>query len=87
MNKQYFQEVDDCIMAAYGHVTKTSFKMKNHFESVGGDAVGLMAEDGSCFMMWVEHHNTSTKRKLARQIKASNISIPDFVNKQLLLFL
>lgn len=84
--KKFFEEIDDCILAAYRHVRDTGFKMKNHFESTTGDAVGLVSEDDQYFMMWVEQHNASSKRVLARKIKALQIPIVDFVNKQLLPF-
>lgn len=87
MIKQYFEEVDDCILAAYKHVKNTNSKVKNHFESTTGDAVGLVSEDDYYFMMWIEIYNISTKRKLARRIAELNITIPDFINKQFLPFL
>jgi hypothetical protein len=85
--KQFFEEIDDCILAAYKHVKDTGYKISNYFESTTGDAVGLASEDGYYFMMWMEHHNVSQKRKLARRIRKLNISIVDFINRQLILFL
>ncbi len=87
MSITYFEDVDDCIIAAYRYVRDTGNKVKNHFTTDGGDAVGVISNDGTAFMMWMEHHNTSPKRKLARQIHEHKISIVDFINKQLLPFL
>ncbi len=77
-------------MAAYRHVTKTGSKVSNHAEVKPIDkqlTVGLLAEDGELFMMFMEDHNSSLKRKLARRINELNISIPNFINRQLLPFL
>jgi hypothetical protein len=85
-----FTEVDDCIMAAYRHVTKTGSKISDHAEIRPQDkqlTVGFLAEDGELFMMFMEDHNSSTKRKLAKQIYKLEISIPRFINSQLLPFL
>lgn len=87
MTIQYFEDVDDCILAAYKYVRDTGNKVKNHFTSEGGDAVGVIADDGTAFMMWMEHHNSSPKRKLAREIHKLKIPIVDFINRQLLPFL
>ena len=90
MERQLFTELDDCIVAAYKYVTKTGYKVENFAEFKGKDkqlTVGLKAEDGQLFMMYMECHNTSQKRKLALRIRELNISIPDFINRQLLPFL
>jgi hypothetical protein len=85
-----FTEVDDCITAAYRHVTKTGSKISDHAEIRPQDkqlTIGLLAEDGELFMMWSEDHNSSLQRKLARRIHELNITIPRFINSQLLPFL
>jgi len=87
MSISYFHDIDDCIMAAYKYVGDTGNKLQNHFSSDGGDAVGVISDDGTAFMMWVEHHNSSSRRKLTRQIVEHKITIVDFINKQLLPFL
>lgn len=80
----YFEEVDDCIMAAYDYVKRTGQKMTNHN---GEDTIGVIAEDGTSFMMRWDIHMDSDKRQLARQIHQANISVIDFINTQLLSFL
>lgn len=90
MERQFFTEVDDCIVAAYKYVTRTGHKVTAHHEYNKEDkqvTVGLRAADGQLFMMWMEDHNTSQKRKLARQIKELNIGIDEFCNRQLLPFM
>ncbi len=87
MTIQYFEDVDDCILAAYRYVRDTGNKVKSHFTTEGGDAVGVISDDGTAFMMWMEHHNTSQKRKLARKIHELKMTVVDFINKQLLPFL
>jgi hypothetical protein len=87
MTTHYFEEVDDCILAAYRHVKDTGCKVEDHNSEEGGDSVGLIATDGTAFMMWMEFHNSSQKRKLAKTIHSLNISVKEFVNKQLLPFL
>ena len=87
MATTYYEDVDDCIMAAYRYVRDTGNKVKDHYTTEGGDAVGVISEDGTAFMMWMEHHNTSQKRKLARLIHEHDIRISTFINKQLLPFL
>ena len=83
----YYEDVDECIMAAYKYVRDTGNKVKDHFTTEGGDAVGVISEDGTGFMMWMEHHNTSQNRKLARLIHEHKITVSQFINKQLLPFL
>lgn len=77
-------------MAAYKHVKETGNKVKDHRTvTKGGSAIGLISSDGTLFMMWVEHFNANndSNKKLAIQIVNNNISITDFINKQLLPFL
>jgi len=88
--RQLFTELDDCIIAAYKHVTKTGCKVIDFAEIRPKDkelTVGLKAEDGQLFMMFMECHNTSQKRKLALRIDELKITIPNFINRQLLPFL
>jgi hypothetical protein len=83
----YFEDVDDCIMAAYRYVRDTGNKVESYSHSDGGDAIGVISADGTGFMMWMESHNTSQKRKLARLIHEHKITVVQFINKQLLPFL
>jgi len=88
--RHLFTEVDDCIVAAYKYVTKTGYKVENFAEIRGKDkqlTVGLLAEDGELFMMYMQDHNSSTKRKLRRKIHDANCTLPRFINNQLLPFL
>jgi hypothetical protein len=90
MERQFFTEVDDCIVAAYKYVTRTGHKVQHYHEYNKQDkqvTVGLKAGDGQLFVMWMEDHNTSQKRKLARRIGELNIKIDEFCNRQLLPFL
>ena len=90
MEKHVFTEVDDCILAAYRHVKTTSTKVKSYHEldSTGSQkTLGLESEDGHLFMITFISHCSSQKRSLARQIIGSDISVADFVNRQLMIWL
>jgi hypothetical protein len=87
--KYYFDQVDDCIMAAYDHVKRTGCKMSHYDEFRNGmqTHLGYQSEDGDFFIITKSNHNSSNKRKLARMILSSGIDVIDVVNKQLLAFL
>lgn len=80
----YFNEIDDCIIAAYKYVKKTGIKM-NTFGTVF--VQGFKSEDRKYFLVMTGARSTSGKNKLYYQIKSSGVRVLDVVNKQLLTFI
>ena len=88
--RQYFTEIDDCIMAAYKYVGKMGCKVFNYCDISDNNvptSVGLKTDDGILFVMTWLAHVRSKQRKIADLAKKSNIKIPELINRQLLAFL
>ena len=89
MERHIFTEVDDCILAAYRHVKTTGTKIEpfDEWNEVGQVSVGLQSDDDHIFFMSMSDHLVSDKRILARKIVKLGISVVDFVNRQLIVWL
>ena len=99
MKEQIFNTIDECIKAAYQHVKETNCKVdfiranicptydENYKIYNQTNRIGLISSDDYYFLITIEDNYKVQDKPLCNSIINHNISIVDFINKQLLVFL
>jgi len=83
---QIFDDADDIILAAYNYVGKTSCQIVDHSDGKNL-LIGFKSSDGKYFLGRRMQLMQGNNRKILDQIRQQNVSILDFVNKQLMILL